>query len=93
MIPQLYCPACSNYLMASDGECHNCPCGWNQPPSTCEDNDDEIQRLRKQVTDQQNEIERLREGILQIHITEDSYDDEQSVLSEIYLICEKLSHE
>lgn len=28
----LYCPSCSNYLMASDGDCHDCPCGWKQPP-------------------------------------------------------------
>lgn len=29
---RLYCPKCSNYLMGSDGECHDCPCGWRQDP-------------------------------------------------------------
>lgn len=28
---KLYCADCGNYLMAGDGECHDCPCGWKQP--------------------------------------------------------------
>lgn len=30
MSEKLYCPECSNYLMAGDGKCHDCPCGWKQ---------------------------------------------------------------
>lgn len=26
----LYCPNCGNYLIAGDGECHDCHCGWKQ---------------------------------------------------------------
>lgn len=28
---RLYCGDCGNYLMGSDGECHDCGCGWKQP--------------------------------------------------------------
>lgn len=27
----LYCRDCGSYLMAGDGECHDCHCGWKQP--------------------------------------------------------------
>jgi hypothetical protein len=27
---KLYCPECGEYLMAGDGECHDCRCGWKQ---------------------------------------------------------------
>jgi hypothetical protein len=27
---KLYCPECGEYLMAGDGECHDCHCGWKQ---------------------------------------------------------------
>lgn len=27
---KLYCGDCNNYLMAGDGQCHDCPCGWKQ---------------------------------------------------------------
>lgn len=30
MSQKLYCPECSAYLMAGDGECHDCSCGWKQ---------------------------------------------------------------
>jgi len=33
-------------------------------------------------------IENLEEALRQIKVTENSYDDEQTVLSEIYVICE-----
>lgn len=33
----LYCPDCNNYLMAGDGECHDCHCGWKQPTNDSED--------------------------------------------------------
>jgi len=37
MSQKLYCPECNNYLMASDGECHDCPCGWEQfKPADCD---------------------------------------------------------
>lgn len=26
----LYCKKCGNYLMAGDGHCHDCHCGWKQ---------------------------------------------------------------
>ena len=34
----IYCDDCSNYLMGSDGECHDCSCGWKQPEDyyTCD---------------------------------------------------------
>ncbi len=35
---RIYCPLCGNYLMAGDGECHDCHCGWRQEPE--EDDDD-----------------------------------------------------
>lgn len=41
---KLYCPECNNYLMAGDGHCHDCPCGWKQyVPSeeTSDENQDE----------------------------------------------------
>lgn len=28
---KLYCGDCGDYLMAGDGECHDCSCGWKQP--------------------------------------------------------------
>lgn len=34
LVPKLYCPDCGNYLMAGDGECHDCHCGWTQPKRT-----------------------------------------------------------
>lgn len=34
---KLYCPECTNYLLAGDGEMHDCCCGWTQPK-----NDNEI---------------------------------------------------
>jgi hypothetical protein len=30
MSQKLYCPECGEYLMAGDGECHDCSCGWKQ---------------------------------------------------------------
>lgn len=27
---KLYCPECNAYLMAGDGQCHDCSCGWKQ---------------------------------------------------------------
>lgn len=44
-IESLYCHDCGNYLMAGDGHCHDCPCGWTQPVyedlEECEPEDDE----------------------------------------------------
>ncbi|EIW6162754.1 hypothetical protein MF451_003751 [Salmonella enterica subsp. enterica serovar Saintpaul] len=31
MLTKLYCPQCGNYLMGSDGNNHDCLCGWEQP--------------------------------------------------------------
>ncbi|EOH1034833.1 hypothetical protein ACLMYS_003806 [Salmonella enterica] len=31
MMTKLYCPQCNNYLMGSDGNNHDCLCGWEQP--------------------------------------------------------------
>lgn len=30
MSEKLYCPECNSYLMAGDGECKDCHCGWKQ---------------------------------------------------------------
>jgi len=51
---KLYCGDCNNYLMGSDGDCHNCPCGWKQPDDTrdnvsYDDMVDELEDLRSQV--------------------------------------------
>jgi len=39
MMKLLYCPVCQNYLLAGDGELHDCCCGWKQPEQT--ESDDE----------------------------------------------------
>lgn len=44
---RLYCPECAEYLMAGDGECHDCSCGWCQPVDRDDENeevDDECDR-------------------------------------------------
>lgn len=49
---QLYCGDCQNYLMGSDGQCHDCSCGWNQPVETYEKENTELEtevaRLQKE---------------------------------------------
>lgn len=32
---RLYCGDCGDYLMAGDGECKDCHCGWKQPIERC----------------------------------------------------------
>ncbi|HFU4534274.1 TPA: hypothetical protein ACXLW6_004572 [Yersinia enterocolitica] len=34
---KLYCPECNSYLMAGDGECHYCQCGWKQSATAIAD--------------------------------------------------------
>ena len=39
----LYCGDCNDYLMGSDGECHDCYCGWKQPRKEQENKEDDEQ--------------------------------------------------
>lgn len=42
MMQKLYCPECNGYLMAGDGECHDCECGWKQPPQEDKEGADDV---------------------------------------------------
>ena len=51
---RLYCPDCGNYLMGSDGDCHNCHCGWMQPLS-------QDSELQSKIAALEFEIDQLRQ--------------------------------
>ncbi|MDY7537561.1 hypothetical protein QN372_00195 [Undibacterium sp. RTI2.1] len=42
------CPQCANYLMGSDGECHDCHCGWKQPDEVI-NHDARVEELERRV--------------------------------------------
>lgn len=50
---------------------------------------EQIKELQKQLAEKDKRLDELEEFIRMIKCTEDSYDDEQTVLGEIYLMCEK----
>jgi hypothetical protein len=39
---RMYCGDCSNYLMGSDGNCHDCYCGWTQTKEECNESQEAI---------------------------------------------------
>lgn len=69
MSESLYCPKCNNYLMAGDGKCHDCPCGWMQSRdnendeywsaevSALEDNIAQLQGRNRELADYASDIE------------------------------------
>lgn len=61
---QLYCGDCQNYLMGSDGQCHDCGCGWKQPVETYEKENTELEaevaRLQKENAEQAKIIAELK---------------------------------
>jgi len=76
---QLYCGDCQNYLMGSDGQCHDCSCGWNQPVETYEKENAELKEIIESLhssrkftyENQKSEIESLRKQVeeLRSHLT------------------------
>jgi len=54
---QLYCVECQNYLMGSDGECHDCSCGWKQPVETYVSENASLENERDELKE---EIEALQ---------------------------------
>ena len=84
---QLYCGACQNYLMGSDGECHDCSCGWKQPieSSDIESLKAENVRLQSECNSLIDVLEPLMEQcVKQIHVWNFSeYDHAVRVLKRI----------
>ena len=60
---KMYCEECGSYLMASDGECHDCHCGWKQPCESEHDSDDNVTNLRDEISNLNDEISDLKESL------------------------------
>jgi len=61
---QLYCGACQNYLMGSDGECHDCSCGWKQPIESRNESG-EIEALRQRVAELEAKLTQETSGYIE----------------------------
>ena len=64
---QLYCGDCQNYLMGSDGQCHDCGCGWKQPVETYEKENTELETEVARLQKENDELRLMINGsVLQI---------------------------